>query len=171
MIAGGSSAGASRRPYPLGDLLAMARQSWVDQMARQLAELGFSGYRRTDAAVMRMLLRTPVPIGKLGASLGVTRQAARKVVDGLEQRSYVRTERGSHDTRQLNAALTPLGEDYARAVVTVIDELNRGIYQRVTDEQMLGADAVLRAVIGENETWGGVARRLPSPVALATDQG
>jgi DNA-binding MarR family transcriptional regulator len=170
MIAGGSSAGASRRPYPFGDLLAMARESWVDQMARQLAELGFSGYRRTDAAVMRMLLRAPVPIGKLGASLGVTRQAARKVVDGLEQRRYVRTERGSHDTRQLNAALTPLGEDYARAVATVIDELNRGIYQRVTDQQMLGADAVLRAVIGENETWGVVAGRIASPGPMATDQ-
>ena len=59
------------------------------------------------------------------------------MVDGLEQRRYVRTERGSHDTRQLNAALTPLGEGYARAVATVIDELNRGIVQRVTDQQML----------------------------------
>ena len=55
-------------------------------------------------------------------------------------------------------------------MVAVIDELNRGIYQRVTDQQMLGADAVLRAVIGENETWGGVARRLASPEPMATDQ-
>ncbi len=148
----------------------MARQSWVDQLTRRLAELGFSGYRRSDAAVVRMLLRRPIPIGKLGASLGVTRQAARKVVDGLEQRHYVRTERDSHDSRQLNAALTPMGEDYARAVVTVIAELNRQIYLRVTDEQMLGADAVLRAVIGENGTWGGVARRVASPGPMATDQ-
>ena len=148
----------------------MARQSWVDQMATMLAELGFKGYRRTDAAVMRMLIRAPVPIGRLGASLGVTRQAARKIVAGLEQRRYVRTERGQHDSRQLNAELTPLGEEYARAVVTVIDELNREISLRVTHEHMVGADAVFRAVIGENETWGAVARRLAPPAALSADR-
>ncbi len=148
----------------------MARQSWVDQLARRLAELGFSGYRRTDAAVMRMLLRAPVPIGKLGSSLGVTRQAARKIVTALEQRRYLRTERGAVDSRQLNATLTPLGEDYARALVTVIDELNREISLRVTHRQMLAADAVLRAVIGDNETWADVARRLPLPAPPQTGQ-
>jgi DNA-binding MarR family transcriptional regulator len=141
----------------------MARQSWVDQMSGLLSERGFIGYRRTDASVMRMLLRAPVPIGKLGASLGVTRQASRKIVAGLEQRRYVRTERDLHDSRQLNTELTPLGEDYARAVVTVIHELNSQIALRVTHQQMLGADAVLRAVIGDNGTWAGVARRLPPP--------
>jgi DNA-binding MarR family transcriptional regulator len=151
-------------------MLGMARQSWVDRMTKLLAELGFSGYRRTDAAVTRMLLRAPVPIGKLGTSLGVTRQAARKIVAGLEQRRYVRTERGSHDSRQLNAMLTPLGEDYARAVASVIDEMNRQVYLRVTHQQMLGADSVLRAVIGENETWGHVARRIAAPTARRADQ-
>jgi DNA-binding MarR family transcriptional regulator len=148
----------------------MARQSWVDQLAGRLAELGFAGYRRTDAAVMRMLLRSPVPIGKLGSSLGVTRQAARKIVTGLEQRRYVRTERGSVDSRQLNATLIPLGEDYARALVTVMDELNRQVSIRVTHQQMLGADAVLRALIGENETWAAVALRLPPPAPPSTDE-
>jgi DNA-binding MarR family transcriptional regulator len=143
----------------------MARQSWVNQMATRLAELGFSGYRRTDAAVTRRLLRSPVPIGMLGASLGVTRQAARKIVAGLEQRGYVRTVRGEHDSRQLNSELTPLGEEFARAVVTVIDELNHQISLRVTHQEMLGADAVLRAVIGENETWGRIARHMAPPPA------
>jgi DNA-binding MarR family transcriptional regulator len=147
----------------------MARQSWVEQMTGRLSELGFGGYRRSDTAVVRMLLGSPIPIGKLGLSLGVTRQAARKIVTGLEERRYVRTERDTYDSRQLNAALTPFGEDYARAVVRVIDEMNRQIYLRVTDAQMLGADAVLRAVIGENETWGRVARRLPSPAPLEGD--
>jgi hypothetical protein len=141
----------------------MARQSWVDQLAGRLAELGFAGYRRTDAAVMRMLLRSPVPIGKLGSSLGVTRQAARKSVTGLEQRRSV-------DSRQLNATLIPLGEDYARALVTVMDELNRQVSIRVTHQQMLGADAVLRALIGENETWAAVALRLPPPAPPSTDE-
>jgi DNA-binding MarR family transcriptional regulator len=148
----------------------MGRQSWVDQLTGRLAELGFGGYRRTDAAVMRMLVRAAVPIGKLGSSLGVTRQAARKIVTGLEQRRYVRTERGPVDSRQLNATLTSLGEDYARALVAVMDELNHAISLRVTHQQMLGADAVLRAVIGENETWAGVARRLPPPARPSTDE-
>jgi DNA-binding MarR family transcriptional regulator len=39
--------------------------------------------------------------------LGMTRQAARKVADGLEQRDYVRTERDAHDFRRHNVLLTP----------------------------------------------------------------
>ena len=38
-----------------------------------------------------MLWQGPLPVGRLGAGLGVTRQAARKVADGLEQRGYATT--------------------------------------------------------------------------------
>jgi hypothetical protein len=53
--------------------------------------LGYAGFRRGDAAVMRVLLREPLPVGRLGVGLGVTRQAARKIADALEQRGA-----GSH---------------------------------------------------------------------------
>jgi DNA-binding MarR family transcriptional regulator len=92
-----------------------------------------------------------MPIGRLGSMLGMTRQAARKVVDGLEQRDYVRTERDAHDFRRHNVLLTPRGEVYAKAVVGVIDALNRDLCARVDLVQLTAADAVMRAAIsGDN---------------------
>jgi DNA-binding MarR family transcriptional regulator len=117
-------------------------------MASRLARLGYDDYRRSDAAAVRLLRRRgPVPVGQLGTALGVTRQAARKAADALQQRGFATTRRDPHDSRQLNVALTPAGQDYARAVIAVIDELNREVARRVEPAQLAAADAVLRAVL------------------------
>jgi DNA-binding MarR family transcriptional regulator len=142
------------QPYLFGDLLAIARLSWVQAMSDRLEALGHHGYRRSDAIAMRMLLRGPVAIGRLGERLGVTRQAARKFVDALIARGYVRVERDPSDARKLNALLTPAGERYAQAVVQVIEELNRELSTRVSAADLAAADRVLRASI----TGDGVSR-------------
>jgi DNA-binding MarR family transcriptional regulator len=158
----------STASYRFGDLLALARQSWVGAMSGRLAEAGYPEYRRSDAAAIRLLLRRgAVPVGQLGAVLGVTRQAARKAADGLVQRGYALTRRDPDDTRQLNVILTPAGEDYARAVVAVIEELNREVGGRVDPGQLAAADAVLRAALFDDSTRQRAAR-LPSPAALAS---
>jgi DNA-binding MarR family transcriptional regulator len=138
-------------PALFGDVLARARLSWVRQMSARLGQLGYDDYRRTDAIVCRILLRGPVSVGRLGTALGVTRQAARKIVDGLEQRAYVTTARDEDDARRLNATLTPVGSDYARAVVGVIGELNNALTVRVEPAQLSTAMEVLRAVVSLGE--------------------
>jgi DNA-binding MarR family transcriptional regulator len=155
-------AAESTPTYRFGDLLALTRQSWLGQMASRLERLGYAGYRHSDAAAMRMLWRDPLPVGRLGAGLGVTRQAARKVADGLEQRGYATTGRDSRDTRQLNVALTPLGRDYARAITAVISELNREVAGRVGPAELAAADTVLRAALFDDSTRER-ANRLPPP--------
>ena len=163
MQAGDRDREESRASYPLGDMLAMARQAWVEQMSRRLGQRGYGDYRRTDAAVMRLLLRGPAPIGRLGVPLGVTRQAARKVAEGLRQRGYATLERDERDARQYNVVLTPDGISYAHAVVAVIDEINREVASQVTDQQLAGAHAVLRVVAGRSEPWSRFVPRLPGP--------
>ena len=130
-----------------GDVLARARLAWVRAMAERLGRLGYDDYRRTDAIVCRILLRGPVPIGRLGSALGVTRQAARKIVDGLEQRSHAVTERDGGDGRRLNTRLTPSGILYAHAVVDVIEDLNRVLTAQVDPAQLAIALSVLHQVI------------------------
>jgi DNA-binding MarR family transcriptional regulator len=94
----------------------------------------------------------------------VTRQAARKVADGLEQRGYATTERDSRDTRQLNVTLTQFGRDYARAVTAVIEELNQEVAGRVSPDQLAAADTVLRAALFDDGARQR-ASRLPRPAA------
>jgi DNA-binding MarR family transcriptional regulator len=137
----------SNPTYRFGDLVALARLSWVGEVTSRLERLGHPDYRRVDTAVVRLLWRGPLPVGRLGADLGVTRQAARKFADALEQRGYATTERDARDTRQLNVTLTPAGRDYARAIFTVTEELNREIAGRVSPAQLAAADAVLRAAL------------------------
>ena len=159
-------AAESTATYRFGDLLALTRQSWVGQMTSRLERLGYADYRRSDAAALRLLWQSPLPVGRLGASLGVTRQAARKVADGLEQRGYATTERDSRDTRQLNVALTQLGRDYALAIILVISELNREVVERVSPAQLAAADAVLRVALFDDSTRQRAGRVPPPPGAL-----
>ncbi|MDA8322364.1 MAG: MarR family transcriptional regulator [Actinomycetota bacterium] len=138
----------STASYRFGDLLALARQSWLGELTTRLETLGYPGYRRSDAAAIRLLWSVGgLPVGRLGAVLGVTRQAARKVAAGLELRGYVTTERDVSDARQVNVTMTPAGRDYARAVTAVIEELNREVAARVSPDQLAAADAVLRAAL------------------------
>ncbi len=155
-------AAESTPTYRFGDLLALTRQSWVGQMTLRLERLGYADYRRSDAGALRMLWPDPLPVGRLGAGLGVTRQAARKVADGLEQRGYATTERDSRDTRQLNVALTQLGRDYAVAVAAVTEELNQEVAGRVSPDQLAAADIVLRAALFDDGARQR-ASRLPRP--------
>jgi DNA-binding MarR family transcriptional regulator len=148
--------------YRFGDLVALARLSWVGEVTCRLEALGYAGFRRGDAAAMRVLWRDPLPVGRLGAVLGVTRQAARKVADALEQRGYATTERDSRDTRQLNVTLTPVGRDYARAVIAVTEELNREVARRVSPAQLVAADTVLRAALFDDSARQR-ASQLPPP--------
>jgi DNA-binding MarR family transcriptional regulator len=144
--------GTSTPPYAFGDLLALARQSWIAQMASGVGAEGYRDYRRSDAGVLRLLQRGPVSVGQLGEAMGVTRQAARKVAQGLEDRGYAVTVRDERDSRQLNIVLTPDGEAYARVIVTVIGRLNREIAGRVAPAQLAAADAVLRAAMTDDHT-------------------
>lgn len=148
--------------YRFGDLLALARQSWVARMAAGLADAGYPGYRRSDAAAVRLLRRGPMSVGRLGDALGITRQAARKVATGLEKRGLATASRDPRDARQVNVTLTADGEDYAGAITTVIDRLNRDVAARVTGDQLAAADAVLRAVLADEHTRT-LAAHLPPP--------
>jgi DNA-binding MarR family transcriptional regulator len=149
--------------YRFGDMIALARLSWVGQMTSRLEALGYAGFRRGDVAVMRTLWPGPLPVGRLGASLGVTRQAARKIADALQQRGYATTERDSRDTRQLNVTLTPVGRDYARAAIAVTEELNREVAGRVSPAQLAAADTVLRAGLFDDDARQRASQLPPPP--------
>jgi DNA-binding MarR family transcriptional regulator len=153
----------SRTAYHFGDLLALAREHWVRQMAEHVNRAGFGDYRRTDAAVLRLLSRRPRSLGEIGAALAVTRQAARKFVTRLEQRGFVVTARDASDARQVNVELTQRGDQYARAIRRAIGTLDRRLDQRVERAQLLAADAVLRASLPDQDAREQAMRLVPPP--------
>jgi DNA-binding MarR family transcriptional regulator len=153
----------SSSTYLFGDLLALARRSWVREMETRLERLGYGDYRRSDAAVLRLLWREPLAVGGLGSRLGISRQAARKLVATLEQRGYARAERDVADARRLNVVLTTRGEAYARSITAVIEALNSALASRVEPAQLAAADAVLRAAIGSERERARAAALVDPP--------
>lgn len=150
-------------PYLFGDLLALAREGWAQQMQEGLAQRGYGDYRRSDAMIVRLLSRAPASISRLGVSYGVSRQAARKLATGLQERGYAIVQRDETDSRQFNIMLTKAGRAYAKAIREVIADLNRGLATRVSPRQLAAADAVLRAAIPPGSHWARIAARVPSP--------
>jgi DNA-binding MarR family transcriptional regulator len=133
-------------PHRFGDLLARARRSWIEQIRDRMAEAGFPGYRRTDAAVLGLLLRQPLAIGQLGEALGVSRQAARQLADGLVERGYAGFGTDPADSRRTLVVLTPSGVAYGRAIWMAQNALNETVRSRVSEADLAAAGTVLRAV-------------------------
>jgi DNA-binding MarR family transcriptional regulator len=148
--------------YRFGDLLGLARLSWVRKMANELEARGFPEYRMSDAGSVRFLLVAPRTVSELGELLGVTRQAARKVVTTLEARGYATIAPDPNDGRKLEVVLTGAGHAYGLAIVEVVASLNRALARRVAPEQLQAADAALRAVI-DDETLRTRAESIPGP--------
>jgi DNA-binding MarR family transcriptional regulator len=129
-----------------GDLLAQARERWIRVMALRLDALGYHDYRRSDPLVMRSLRRGDVSLGSLGVTLGVTRQAARKVVNGLVARGSARVRTSPEDSRRRMVELTPRGREYLAAVVATLRALHDDVVDHVDPQQLAAAYSVLEVV-------------------------
>jgi DNA-binding MarR family transcriptional regulator len=150
-------------PYRFGNLLALARRSWIEQVGERMQEAGFPGYRRTDARVLALLLQRPLAIGELGAALRISRQAARQLADGLVERGYASFGTDQADARRTLVVLTARGKAYGRAIWVAQDALNDAVRSRVSQADLAAADAVLRAVFPDDKAREWVAERLPPP--------
>jgi len=150
-------------PYRFGNLLALARRSWIEQVQQRMQEAGFPGYRRTDAGMLALLLQRPLAIGQLGEALGISRQAARQLADGLAERGYASFGTDQADSRRTLVVLTPSGKAYGRAIWAAQDALNETLRNRVSEADLAAADAVLRAVFPDGKARQRVDERLPPP--------
>jgi DNA-binding MarR family transcriptional regulator len=150
-------------PYRFGSLLALARGSWIEQIRDRMLEAGFPGYRRSDAGVLALLLQRPLAIGQLGEALGITRQAARQLADGLVERGYAAFGTDDADARRRPVVLTPRGKAYGRAIWMAQDALNETVRSRVSEADLAAADAVLRAVFPDDNARKRVDARVPPP--------
>jgi DNA-binding MarR family transcriptional regulator len=136
-------------PPLFGDVLARARQRWINEMARRLARRGYLDYRRSDAFALRFLAVGPHALGAFAAPLGGSRQAARKVVTGLVERGFATVDADPNDLRRRSVRLTRAGREYAAAVSKVIYELNGELAAGVDAHELATAISVLTFVSEE----------------------
>jgi DNA-binding MarR family transcriptional regulator len=118
-------------------------------MAMRLAALGFDDYRRSDSLALRWLAHGPISLATLNTKFGVSRQATRKVVDGLVERNFATVQTDPVDARRRTVELSTRGRDYAAVVITTVHELNADVSRGVDPEHLATAVSVL-SFVAEN---------------------
>jgi DNA-binding MarR family transcriptional regulator len=125
---------------PAGPLGPSLRRAWVGyQIAldAEMAAAGFAERRFPDGRVLRLCNNgADVTISDIGRSIGISRQAASKIVAGLHERDYVAVSASGSDGREKVVTLTQLARDYLSAQRVAA----RRIEQRLRAE--IGADAL-----------------------------
>jgi DNA-binding MarR family transcriptional regulator len=134
---------------PLARLFAMAFRALVDDLHAQLGDRGWRDIRPPYGFVLLAVRDRPTTATDVGRLLGLTKQAASKVLDAMEAADLVRRRPHAADGRAKLVEITPEGRRLLRDVETVYAELEAGWAAVVGTERVeaLRRDvtAVLRA--------------------------
>jgi DNA-binding MarR family transcriptional regulator len=122
---GAVAAGAGGAPDgpPLARLFAIAYRQLIDGLHERLRELGWTDVREAFGFVLLAARDRPTSITELSALLGITKQAASKLVDVMAGCGYVSRGADPADGRQRPVALTGRGQELLVAVEQVYAEL------------------------------------------------
>ena len=99
----------------------------------------------------------------LAEAVHLSQSALSRLIDRLEKDGLVERCLCGEDRRGIYVTLTPAGRDYARAIFTVTEELNREIAGRVSPAQLAAADAVLRAALFDDSARHRASQVPPPP--------
>lgn len=138
----------------LGRALARARWTFNAQFEARIHARGFEDFRPSDVNVIARLPLAGCRITELAERAGVTKQAAGKMVRGLEERGYVSRGRDPDDGRAQRIELTKRGRSFLECAleeIAFIEEewsevLGAGELTRVRRALLLASDE-----LGERE--------------------
>ena len=108
---------------PLGRLLAMALSAVVEELHESLQRRGWGPTRPLWGFVLLALRDEPRSISEVGVLLGVSKQAAGKVVDGLTEAGLVQRSPNAADRRAAVIRLTKRGSRFLADVETIYTEI------------------------------------------------
>jgi DNA-binding MarR family transcriptional regulator len=111
---------------PLARLFAIAYRQLIDGLHDRLRARGWTDVRPAFGFVLLAARDRPTSVTELAELMGVTKQAASKLVDAMVSGGYVRRGAGAEDGRQRPVSLTGRGEELLSAVEQVYAELEDG---------------------------------------------
>ena len=111
------------KPVPIARLLAMAYRQLIDGLHGRLPEAGFTDVRPSYGFVLLAVRDRSTTIVDLAALLGVSKQAASKLVGAMDDAGYVRRTTAATDARAKNIELAPRGVELLNAVESIYGDL------------------------------------------------
>ena len=134
-------------PVPLARLLAMAYRQLIDQLHERLAAEGYTDVRPTFGYVLLAVRDQPTMGADIALLLGVTKQAASKLIDVMEQGGYVKRQTHGGDARAKEVAITTRGRKFLATVESIYRDLEAE-WARVTSKRRVEAiRSDLRSVV------------------------
>jgi DNA-binding MarR family transcriptional regulator len=132
----------------------MALSALVDELHERLDARGWGPTRPLWGFVLLSLRERPHSISQIGALLGTTKQAAAKVVAGLEEAGLVVRAPEPSDGRATSIRLTQRGRRFLRDVERIYADLEREWEAAIGTERLAavraGVDAALAARYGDD---------------------
>ena len=113
-------------------------RSLIDELHARLDTVGHAGTRPMHGFVLQAIGPDGATAVELGRRLGISKQAAGKLVAGLEQSGYVLRKDDPADARRRLVRVTPRGEDLLRQSARIFDDL-RGEWAAVLGDSRLRA--------------------------------
>jgi DNA-binding MarR family transcriptional regulator len=133
--------------------LLAAFRTLVDELHTELAAHGFADARPVHGFALQAIGTTGATAAELGDRLGVSKQAAGKTVDGLEQRGYVRRGTDPTDARRKTVTLTPRGHELLARSAEIFDRLRARRAVEIGEADMQALESALR-VLAPDTTAG-----------------
>src|SRR5436309_3221334 len=126
------------------------RRAWVAYqrgLDEAVAEAGFENRRLPDGRVLRLCSnQADTTIAAVGRELGISRQGAAKIVNGLRDRGYVTVQPSPTSGREKVVAITPRARDYLRAQRRAALAIERRVRTQLGPEAFAALDALLDAL-------------------------
>ncbi|WP_197288953.1 MarR family winged helix-turn-helix transcriptional regulator [Nocardia sp. NRRL S-836] len=140
-------------PVPM--LLAMTYRAMGDQFHDRLRQIGLEPLRPAHGYVFRFLAQRRATTVDIGGHLGVTKQAAAKIVAELDDWGYVLREPHPTDKRAQYVTLTTKGRDYLRFADNLWADLENEMAEAIGQDTVAtiraGLTAYLRQAHGEDQ--------------------
>lgn len=123
---------------PIARLLSAATRMIIDDMHRDLAELGHPGLRPAYGYALNAVGASGATTAALAAELGMTKQGAAKLVASLVELGYLRRGPHTEDARATLLTLTPRGRDLLERAAEVQERLE-GEWERVVGKRAMAS--------------------------------
>jgi DNA-binding MarR family transcriptional regulator len=117
---------AAPAPIPLARLLAMAYRQLIDELHARLAAAGHRDVRPAFGYVLLAVREQPTTGADIAALLGVTKQAASKLIDEMERGGYLKRQPHGEDARAKAIAITARGRTFLTLVESIYRDIEEG---------------------------------------------
>lgn len=133
-------------PFELPMRLLLGFRVLIDDLHAELARQGHPDLRPMHGFVLQAIGEDGTVAVDLGRRLGISKQAAGKMIDGLERLGYVERFRDPGDARRRVVRVSERGVDSLVRSARILERLHAGWAERLGPERLRALEDDLRRV-------------------------